>query len=82
MNNLLQEVQYLKYHFKTSNMYQNTITPMSSLAYLGHFVMAIVTLLRRYVIEIMTNLESLKCRFMSCGNCDEIEQTSQERHHR
>jgi hypothetical protein len=28
MNNLLQEVQYLKYHFKTSNMYQNTINPI------------------------------------------------------
>jgi hypothetical protein len=27
MNNLLQEVQYLKYHFKTLNVYQDTITP-------------------------------------------------------
>jgi hypothetical protein len=26
MNNLLQEVQYLKYHFKTLNVYQEIIT--------------------------------------------------------
>jgi hypothetical protein len=47
-----------------------------SLAYLGHFVMVVSTLLRRYVVDIATNLESLKRRFMSRGNCDGLEQTS------
>jgi hypothetical protein len=49
-----------------------------SLAYLGHFVTVVLMLLRHYVVDIVTNLESLKRSFMSRGNCDELEQTSQE----
>jgi hypothetical protein len=52
-----------------------------ALAYLGHFAMAVLTLLRHYVVDIATNQESLKRCFMSCGNCDELEQASQERQH-
>jgi hypothetical protein len=50
-----------------------------TLANLGHFATAISTLLRRYVVDIAMNLESLKCRFMERGNFDELELTSQER---
>jgi translation initiation factor 2 beta subunit (eIF-2beta)/eIF-5 len=39
-------------------------------------------LLRCYVIDIVNKMESLKRHFMSCGNCDELEQTLQERQHR
>ena len=49
------------------------------LANLGHFAMTILTLLRRYVVDIATNLESLKCRFMEHGNFDELELTPQAR---
>jgi hypothetical protein len=49
------------------------------LANLGHFATAISTLLRRYVMDIATNLESLKRRIMERGNFDELELTSQER---
>jgi hypothetical protein len=53
--------------------------PTQSLANLGHFATAISTLLRCYVVDIVTNLESLKCSFMARGNFDELELTSQER---
>ena len=48
-----------------------------TLANLGHFATAISMLLRRYVVDIATNLESLKHRFMSRGNCGEFELPSQ-----
>jgi hypothetical protein len=57
-----------------SRISQNS-TRYATLAYLGHFVMVVSMLLRCYVIDIATNLESLKRHFMSCGNCDELEQT-------
>jgi hypothetical protein len=50
-----------------------------SLANLGHFATAISTLLRRYVVDIATNLESLKRHIMGHGDFDELELTSQER---
>jgi hypothetical protein len=34
------------------------------ISYWGHFVMAISTLLRCYVMDIVTNIESPKCCFM------------------
>jgi hypothetical protein len=34
-----------------------------SLAHLAHFATAVSTLMRHYVVDIATNLESLKCRF-------------------
>jgi hypothetical protein len=53
-----------------------------TLAYLGHFATIYVSMLLqmkgRYVVDIATNMESLKHHFMSCGNCDELEQMSQE----
>ena len=48
---------------------------------LGHFATAISTLLRRYVMDIATNLESLKRRIMGRGNFDELELTLQARRH-
>jgi hypothetical protein len=50
-----------------------------SLENLAHFVTAISTLLRHYVMDIVMNIESLKCHFMSRGNYDEFELPSQER---
>jgi hypothetical protein len=57
-----------------SRISQNS-TRYATLAYLGHFVTTVSTLLQHYVIDIAMNMESLKCHFMSCGNCDELEQT-------
>jgi hypothetical protein len=54
----------------------------TSLAYLGHFSMTVSTLLQRYVVNIATNMEPLKRCFISRGNCNELEQMSQERQHR
>ena len=52
---------------------------LDTLANLGHFVMVISMLLRRYVVDIATNLESMKLHIMGRGNCDELELMSHER---
>jgi hypothetical protein len=50
-----------------------------SLENLGHFATTISTLLRRYVVDIVTNIESLKRHFMDMEISTELELTSQER---
>jgi hypothetical protein len=46
---------------------------------LGHFATASSTLLRRYVMDIVTNLESLKHRIMGRGHFNKLELTLKAR---